>query len=155
MLVIELLEKEDIQCLPFEIDTILYKPPRNSNFKSNKKPSSKHIDLTPGIFSQKQIVNDSKVPKKNGKNESLKFFASAGLANPDECTTGASRTPSPLIQPRNSRCKVLSTHFKINKQIFVGDVGIREKEGGCDGVEVRSDLNGIMESRVQKRDFST
>lgn len=153
LLSIELLEKDDIQCLPYELDTILYKPPTNTNFKSVKKSNSKHIDLTPGIFSEKQIVNDSKVLKKNEKNESLKFFASAGFVHADECTTVASRTPSPIVQQRNSRCKALSTHFKINKQIFVGDAGIKGPESGCDGLGMWSDLNGI-ESTVQKRDFS-
>lgn len=154
MLTIPVAEKEHTQCLPYELDTVTHKPPRYSAVKKVRKNTSKNIDLTPGIFSQKQMLSDSNLLKKEKKQcENSKLFGSAGFVHIDEYSTVASRTPSPILQPRSSRCKTLSKNFKINKQVFASEVGKQLEDNSVDEIKLAYVLNGV-EDLAQKVEFS-
>lgn len=154
MLSIPVVEKEHSQCLPYELDTVLHKPPKCVAVKKIRKVASKNIDLTPGIFSQKQILSDSNLLKKDkNQSENSKLFGSAGFVHIDECSTVAYRTPSPILQPRSSRCKTLSKNFKINKQVFVGEIEKQIEDNSADETKLCYGVSRV-EYLAQKVEFS-
>lgn len=141
LLAMSQISNEDSYCHPYELDSEKASKQKASRIASN----SKKVDLTPGIFSQKQIVSESQLMIKKEK-ENSQYFTYSGF-HTDECTTVASRTPSPLLPPRNNRCSVLSRNFKINKESFANEI----EKCGKDSFEIldsvridyeRADLKG-------------
>ena len=111
------ISNEDSYCLPYELDSVRASKPKLVHNPSSS--ISKRADLTPGIFSQKQIVSESQLIKKVKENSQYFTYPSF---HTDECTTVTSRTPSPVLASRNSRCSALSRNFKINKESFASEV---------------------------------
>ena len=143
LLAMSQISNEDSYCHPYELDSEKTSKQKHSRVSAN----SKKADLTPGAFSQKQIVSESQLVIKKEK-ENSQYFTYSGF-HTDECTTVASRTPSPLLPPRNNRCSVLSRNFKINKESFANEV----EKCGRDSVEALDSLR-IDSARVDQKDKS-
>ena len=122
LLTMNQISNEDSYCLPYELDSVKTSKLKLSHNSSNS--NQKKVDLTPGIFSQKQIISESQLiirKEKEKEKENSQYFTYPGF-HIDECTTVTSRTPSPILPQRNNRCSALSRNFKINKESFVSEV---------------------------------
>jgi hypothetical protein len=144
LLSIHQITNEDSLCMPYELET---EKPKHKPVRGSSKSALKKVDLTPGIFSQKQIVSESFSKKEK---ENSRFFTYSGF-HPDESTTVASRTPSPVLPPRNNRCSALSRNFKINKQIFAQEV---EKQGKNEEVNPWGSIMSDLEPVLSYKDLS-
>ena len=141
---IRIIDKEDSLCLPYELKEPK-RPKRVRTMRTSVRFLGRHIDLTKGIFSTKQITTESRSgPKK--ENETIRLSVNSIIQGTDESTTVASRTPSPVLHPRNNRCNALSRNFKINKQHLLGEVEKlnRSKSAEKDQYEIEAPWESIL-----------
>ena len=157
LLSIPIIDKEDSLCLPYEL-TEPEKPKRVRAVRTSIRSLGRYIDLTKGIFSKKQIATDAHTaPKK--ENETIRLSVSSVLQGGDESTTIPSRTPSPIVPPRNNRCHALSKNFKINKQHLLSEVEKqnRSKSAEKDQNEIEAPWQSILrdlDNVMQIKDLS-
>jgi hypothetical protein len=150
-------EKEDSLCLPYELNEP-EKPVRKRALRTSVRALGRNIDLKKGNFSIKQATSDSSFTSKVN-NENSRIFGNSIVQFFEESTTVASRTPSPVIPQRNSKCHALSKGFKINKQNFVTEVEKQnrakslEKENSESDVPWQSILRDL-ENVLQIKDLS-
>ncbi|OMJ74718.1 hypothetical protein SteCoe_26295 [Stentor coeruleus] len=145
--------KVDTLCMPYELNDEKNIPTRA--VRTSIRNSGKNIDLKKGSFSKKQIVSEADSPFRR-ENE---IMTKSVFQLCDESTTGASRTPSPVLLPRNNRCLALSKNFKINRKHLANEAEkqFREKsmeEGGEVDVPWISILKDL-ESALEIKDFTT
>ncbi|OMJ79606.1 hypothetical protein SteCoe_20336 [Stentor coeruleus] len=155
LLSITSIEKEDTLCMPYELTE--EKPIPTRTIRTSINNPSKNIDLKKGSFSKKQIVSEAGLSFKR-ENKNNKIMTKSGFLLCDESTTGASRTPSPILLPRNNRCLALSKNFKINRQHLASEADKQYRERSVEkNEEIDAPWISILkdlESAMQIRDFT-
>lgn len=154
LLSIPSIEKEDALCMPYELCEEKVVPTRT--VRASIRISGKNIDLKKGSFSKKQIVSEAGLPFRRD-NENNKIMTKSGFQLCDDSTTGASRTPSPVLLPRNNRCLALSKNFKINRQHLANEADKQYRERSVEkNEEIDAPWISILrdlESVMQIKDF--
>ena len=152
LLSIPSIDKEDSLCMPYEL-TDMEKPVRTRAKRTNIKNLCKNIDLTKGSFSKKQIISESNLsPSRIKDKENSRLSVSSILLACDQSTTIPSRTPSPILPSRNTKCHILSKNFKINKQNLVNDfekkirsVSAEKETSEAPWQSILRDLDNVMQ----------
>lgn len=151
------IDKEDSLCMPYELHEV-EKPVKPRNSRGQIRAIGRNIDLTKGIFSKKQNVGEMSFAARK-ESENSRLSVSSTLQGYDESTTIATRTPSPIVPPRNNRCHALSKNFKINKQYLVNEAEKqnRSKSTEKETYEIEAPWQSILrdlDNAMQIKDLS-
>lgn len=126
------ISEKEIICMPYEV----LDATKAINPKILSKPSNKKPDLKKGSFSNKQITTSFRSNSMRESDNSKLFISSIANALHDSISI-ISRTPSPVLPPRDNKFDSLSKNFKINKQAFSSETKLQDRSksvenGDCD-----------------------